>query len=103
MIDVGDKIPAFQLEGIDKNGNEINLTLKDLLGESEQFIIYFYPKDSTPGCTTEACDFRDSIQHLAGKVSVVGVSGDSVKSHLKFREKQSLNFTLLSDISNALG
>lgn len=102
MIEEGEKIPSFQLEGIDKNGNEKSFNLESCLGDGDQMLLYFYPKDSTPGCTTEACDFRDSIQRLAGKISVVGVSADSIKSHVKFREKQSLNFCLLSDPEHEL-
>ncbi len=61
-------------------------------------IIYFYPKDDTPGCTTEACNFRDSFHELQAKgVVILGISKDSVKSHKKFAEKNNLNFPLLSD------
>jgi len=64
-------------------------------------IVYFYPKDSTPGCTTEACDFRDNLARLSGKAVVLGISRDSAKSHQKFREKQGLPFDLLVDESTA--
>ena len=64
-------------------------------------IVYFYPKDSTPGCTTEACDFRDNMARLTGKAVVLGISRDSAKSHQKFREKQGLAFDLLVDESTA--
>ena len=62
-------------------------------------VIYFYPKDDTPGCTIEACDFRDARDALAefGNATVIGISKDSVKSHKKFADKHELNFTLLSD------
>jgi peroxiredoxin Q/BCP len=63
-------------------------------------IVYFYPKDDTPGCTTEACNFRDSFHELQAKdVVILGISKDSVKSHKKFAEKYDLNFPLLSDES----
>lgn len=72
-------------------------TLKEY--EGRWIVLYFYPKDSTPGCTTEACNFRDTRDSIAelGNAVVIGVSKDSVKSHAKFAEKHNLNFTLLSD------
>lgn len=65
-------------------------------------VLYFYPKDATPGCTTEACNFRDARDSIAelGNATIIGVSKDSVKSHAKFAEKHGLNFTLLSDESH---
>ena len=70
--------------------------LKDYAGR--KVVLYFYPKDNTPGCTTEACDFRDNMKRLARQdVVVLGVSPDSAASHVKFRDKFDLNFTLLSD------
>jgi peroxiredoxin Q/BCP len=60
-------------------------------------VIYFYPRDNTPGCTQEACDFRDSFNRITAKATVVGVSRDGIASHMKFREKNGLNFPLLSD------
>ena len=63
-------------------------------------VLYFYPKDNTPGCTQEACDFRDNLNRLTAKAMVIGVSRDSFASHLKFREKQGLNFSLLSDLDH---
>ena len=68
----------------------------------QKVILYFYPKDNTSGCTQEACDFRDNINRLVQYVTVIGVSPDSVKSHLKFKEKQNLNFILLSDVEHVL-
>lgn len=67
-------------------------------------VVYFYPKDDTPGCTTEACDFRDARDALAeyGNAAVIGISKDSVKSHQKFADKHQLNFTLLSDPDHAV-
>lgn len=72
-------------------------TLKDYAGK--WLVLYFYPKDNTPGCTAEACNFRDTRESIAalGNAEVVGVSRDSVRSHAKFAEKHNLNFTLLSD------
>jgi len=96
MLKEGDKAPDFCLEGIDEEGREIKLCLKDLL--DRPLILYFYPKDNTPGCTQEACDFRDNISQILAKgYKVVGVSPDSVSSHKKFKEKYNLPFPLLSD------
>lgn len=85
--------PDFSLP--DKDGN-IH-TLADYAGK--WLVLYFYPKDDTPGCTTEACSFRDEREAIAelGNAEVVGISKDSVQSHKKFLEKYHLNFTLLSD------
>jgi peroxiredoxin Q/BCP len=70
---------------------------------TEPVVLYFYPKDSTPGCTTEACDFRDRADKVkAAGVAVFGVSPDSLKSHAKFIENQSLNFPLLADEDHAV-
>jgi peroxiredoxin Q/BCP len=68
-------------------------------GDGGVAILYFYPKDDTPGCTTEACDFRDNLARLGGELNAVvfGVSPDSVKSHLRFKDKYELPFTLISD------
>jgi peroxiredoxin Q/BCP len=96
MVSKGDKAPDFTLVGIDENGEEKEFSLADFKGS--KIVLYFYPKDSTPGCTVEACDFRDNISKFKKEgATVLGVSPDSVQSHLKFREKQTLNFTLLSD------
>ncbi len=97
MLNDGEKAPEFCLKGIDKKGNEKEFCLKDFIGGKKHLVLYFYPKDNTPGCTTEACDFRDNMNRLTRKATVVGVSPDSIKSHLKFQEKHGLNFTLLSD------
>jgi len=85
--------PDFSLP--DQNGS--TRSLSDYAGK--WLVLYFYPKDDTPGCTTEACNFRDARDVIAqlGNSEVVGVSKDSVKSHKKFLEKYGLNFTLLSD------
>ena len=92
MLETGDKAPNFDLP---VNGGG-TLSLKDLKGKA--VVMYFYPKDMTPGCTTEAQDFRDYIKDFqkAGAV-VVGVSKDSVKRHDNFVEKQALPFQLISD------
>ena len=85
--------PDFSLP--DQDGNI--KTLADYAGK--WLVLYFYPKDNTPGCTTEACNFRDERDAIAelGNAEVVGISKDSVASHKKFVEKHHLNFTLLSD------
>lgn len=85
--------PAFSLQ--DQDG--VMRSLADYAGK--WLVLYFYPRDDTPGCTTEACSFRDEREAIAqfGNAEVVGVSKDSVKSHKKFTEKHHLNFTLLSD------
>lgn len=88
---VGRKAPAFTLPS--PNGK---VSLKDQLGKN--VVLYFYPRDNTPGCTTEACDFRDQSAKFADANTVVfGISTDSVASHEKFASKFELPFTLLSD------
>ena len=90
------QFPKFKLEN--QNGDIV--TNEDLTGQT---VIYFYPKDNTPGCTTQACDIRDNIEELnALDVKVYGVSGDSKESHQKFIEKKDLNFDLLVDENNEL-
>ncbi|SNZ12938.1 thioredoxin-dependent thiol peroxidase [Hydrogenobacter hydrogenophilus] len=96
MLKEGEKAPDFCLEGIDEEGKEGRFCLKDFLGKP--LVLYFYPKDDTPGCTQEACDFRDNMSVLSSMgIKVIGISPDSLSSHKKFREKYGLNFTLLSD------
>lgn len=91
-LKIGDKAPEINAK--DQNGNEISL--KDF--RSKKVVLYFYPKDSTPGCTKEACNFRDNYASLKKKgYEVIGVSTDSEKSHQKFIEKYELPFTLISD------
>ena len=90
----------IKLLGLDAMGLEKEYSLRDFVGE--RIILYFYPKDNTSGCTQEACDFRDNINRLTSFATVIGVSPDSIKSHLKFKEKQSLNFILLSDPEHKL-
>ena len=96
-LKAGDKAPAFSLK--DAEGNTVKLA--DLKGK--YVVLYFYPKDMTPGCTTEACDFRDEHTALkkAGAV-VLGVSPDTAKSHVKFAEKHALPFPLLVDEDHAV-
>ena len=90
----------IKLQGLDIDGSEKEYSLNDFKGQ--KVILYFYPKDNTSGCTQEACDFRDNINRLASYATVIGVSPDSVKSHKSFKEKQSLNFILLSDPEHKL-
>jgi peroxiredoxin Q/BCP len=92
MIQEGARAPDFAL----KDANGKLWTLSDFRGRT--FVLYFYPRDSTPGCTTEACSFRDRYGEFKKRgVEVLGVSADSEKSHKSFAEKQSLPFLLLSD------
>lgn len=91
---VGDQAPAFT--ATDSHGHTHALT--DYLSAGKHVIVYFYPKDATPGCTKQACDFRDNIARLHSNDAVVfGVSKDSQKSHSNFIKKQELNFPLLMD------
>ncbi len=97
MLTEGKKAPAFTLASTD--GGKISS--KDLAGK--KVVLYFYPKDSTPGCTQEACDFRDNLARVQAAGAVVyGVSADSIASHLKFKAKQELTFELLSDESRSM-
>ncbi len=90
----------IKLNGFDINDEEKEFSLKDFSGK--RVILYFYPKDNTSGCTQEACDFRDNINRLTPYGTVIGVSPDSIKSHKSFKEKQGLNFVLLSDTEHKL-
>jgi peroxiredoxin Q/BCP len=91
-LTAGDKAPDFTAK--DQNGKTVSLA--DFKGKT--VILYFYPKDDTPGCTAEACDFRDNYQSLVGKgFEVIGVSTDDEKSHKKFETKYSLPFPLIAD------
>ncbi len=88
----GQKAPDFT--AADQDGNQISLSKF----EGKKVVLYFYPKDDTPGCTAEACDFRDNYQGLMAKgIVVLGVSTDDEKSHQKFATKHQLPFTLLAD------
>lgn len=97
MLAEGKKAPAFKLKGIDKKGKEIENSLKDILAEGKKTVLYFYPRDNTPGCTTEACDFKENMSRLCRKAVVVGVSPDTVEKHQKFMKDFGLNFSLLCD------
>ena len=92
MVEQGSKAPSFEL--MSDKGEKVSL--KDLTGK--KVVLYFYPRDNTPGCTKEACSFSENKRKLekAGAV-VIGISTDSVASHQKFKEKYDLSFTLLSD------
>ncbi len=95
-VNVGDKAPDFTLPS--QMGD--NVTLSEFLGK-KNIVLYFYPKDETPGCTREACSFRDSYQELASLgAEVLGVSGQSVESHKSFATHYGLPFILLSDEDN---
>lgn len=97
MLKVGDKAPLVL--GVDEAGNEITLAAF----KGRKLVLYFYPKDSTPGCTAEACSLRDGMEELsAAGYAVVGVSADSAASHVRFKEKQQLNFPLVADTGRAL-
>jgi peroxiredoxin Q/BCP len=92
MLANGTKAPDFSL----KNQDFIEISLKDLIGK--WVILYFYPKDNTPGCTTEACNFSDEIENFENLNAIIlGVSPDSVKKHRNFIEKKDLKITLLAD------
>ena len=90
----------IKLQGLDKDGNENEYTLADFKGQ--KVVLYFYPKDNTSGCTQEACDFRDNMNRITPFATVIGVSPNDIKSHKKFKEKQDLNFLLLSDSEHTL-
>ena len=92
MLEVGMKAPEFTLT--DKDGKAVSLS--DFLGK--KVVLYFYPKDNTPGCTRQACAFAGAYEGFRAKnVEVIGISKDSVASHVKFAEKHNLPFVLLSD------
>lgn len=92
MLEIGMKAPGFKLQ--DKDGNDVSLA--DFRGK--KVVLYFYPKDNTPGCTRQACAFAAAYEDFKkDDVVVIGVSKDSVASHVKFAEKHSLPFILLSD------
>ena len=96
MLNIGDKAPDFL--GIDELGNEQRVSAYS----GRKLVVYFYPKDSTPGCTAEACSLRDGMDDLvAAGYAVVGISADSTASHLRFKEKQQLNFPLVADVDKS--
>ena len=97
MLNIGDKAPDFL--GVDESGKELRVS--DYAGR--RLVVYFYPKDSTPGCTAEACSLRDGMDDLVDAgYAVVGVSADSASSHLRFKEKQQLNFPLVADVDKRI-
>lgn len=97
LLKVGDKAPDFKLKGAD----EKEYSLQSFSGK--KIVVYFYPKDDTPGCTKEACGFRDDLSKITEKGAViVGVNPDSIDSHKKFLQKFNLNFILLSDPSKTM-
>jgi thioredoxin-dependent peroxiredoxin len=98
MPKVGDKAPNFEAK--DENGQAVKLT--DFAGK-QAVLVYFYPKDDTPGCTKQACGLRDSLDSLKTQgVAVLGVSRDDAESHKKFKAKHNLNFPLLVDTDGKL-
>ena len=90
-LNIREKAPYFELP--DQEGKMHKLT--DY--KNRWLLLYFYPKDFTPGCTTEACSFRDNFSKLKERLEIVGVSGDSIESHTNFSKKYSLPFTILAD------
>ena len=96
---IGDRMPSFEVK--DQDGRTIKS--EDLIGKGSKIVLYTYPKDSTPGCTAEACSFRDRYDQIgAAGYNLIGISKDSENSHVRFREKYSLPFTLLSDTDTTL-
>lgn len=96
-MNVGDKLP--EVLGLDENGNEIRLS--DFAGR--RLVLYFYPRDNTPGCTSEACNLRDNYEALRAQgFEIVGVSADSAESHKKFIAKHQLPFPLVTDSEHTL-
>ena len=92
MLEIGQKAPDFTLR--DKNGKDVSLS--DFIGK--KVVLYFYPKDNTPGCTRQACAFSGLYSEFQKKgIEVIGISKDSTTSHARFAEKHNLNFVLLSD------
>lgn len=92
MLEIGNHAPDFTLET-----EQGPLTLSNL--KEKRVVVYFYPKDMTPGCTQEACDFRDNYSQFQDRNTIIiGISKDNLKTHLKFKEKERLNFILASDL-----
>lgn len=97
QLNIGSTLPAFV--GVDQNGEEINSN--DFSGK--RLVVYFYPKDNTPGCTAQACSLRDDYSALLeNNIAVIGVSADSVSSHKKFIDKFQLPFPLIADTEKTL-
>lgn len=98
QLDAGDQIPQFSL--LDQDSNQVNIA--DYLGKGP-LVIYFYPKDDTPGCTKEACSFRDSYEEFSDAgAQVIGISSDSPSKHKAFADRYRLPFTLLADTNNTV-
>ena len=96
-LKIGDKAPDF--EG--KNQNNESVKLSSFIGK--KVVLYFYPRDNTPGCTAQACNLKDNFSELSSKgYKIIGVSSDSIKSHKKFEEKHALPFDLISDEDKAI-
>lgn len=96
---VGSDLPNMTLP----NQNGQNVDLSSVIQDNEKVVLYFYPKDDTPGCTKQACDFRDNMNRIQAKgIKILGVSPDDADSHQKFIEKYGLNFDLLTDTNHAL-
>ncbi len=96
-LKIGDKAPNFSSK--DQNGNPIHLS--DFVGK--KVVLYFYPKDDTPGCTEQACNLRDNMDRLkAAGFTILGVSIDDEKAHQKFIKKHELNFTLIADVDKSI-
>ena len=92
MLKIGSKAPFFSL--LDQDRHQV--ALDDFLGSN--VVLYFYPKDMTPGCTKESCDFRDNLNKFKSKnTDIIGISSDTVETHKKFQQKYNLNFKLLAD------
>ena len=96
MLEAGVKAPEFKLQ--DKDGNLVSLS--DF--KNKKIVLYFYPRDNTPGCTKQACSFRDNYEFKSKDVVVIGISKDSIKSHTNFCPKVTLPFILLSDPESKL-
>ncbi|NEG54482.1 peroxiredoxin [Bifidobacterium platyrrhinorum] len=97
-LEAGLKAPDFTLPAVEPDGGESQVTLSDLTGAGKKVLLYFYPAAMTPGCTTEACDFRDNIARLSSLgYTVLGVSKDPIAKLQRFRERDHLSFPLLSD------
>ncbi|MCL4135909.1 UNVERIFIED_CONTAM: hypothetical protein GTU68_021234 [Idotea baltica] len=95
-LKIGDQVPEFSLK--DQNNKSVDIT--NFIGKNPM-VIYFYPKDDTPGCTKEACKFRDEFEAFTDlEVKVIGISADDVESHKNFADKYRLPFTLLADTEN---
>ncbi|MFL1780974.1 Peroxiredoxin [Candidatus Hepatincolaceae symbiont of Richtersius coronifer] len=100
MLKIGDSFPQFSLAGIDGNGVEREFSNRDFIGKP--LVVYFYPKDDTSGCTTQACAFNAALPRVHNGAQIVGISGDSVESHKKFLTKHKLTFPLLTDEGHIL-